>query len=239
MKQILIGTVTGLLISTSLYVWNSNKFTKEQRIFLLICIIFPPAQWVGIFIVLIYNNYKFENTQEKLSEKKVIEEKEKLNLSINNLLELKEKGILTIDEYNEKVDKIESKKIEKEIKNSPEYKKLKSLFDDNILTADEFENKIKILENKYLRNNENSEVLGRNNPKYGYRILCERKKFDTAWGNYREYELEYSDGLKGEVYKGGDSGKYFYVKRTMGPIYPIYENNFEEVVYKLYLQLQN
>ena len=145
MERILIGAITGLLISTSLYVWNSNNFTKEQRILLLICIVFPPAQWIGIIIILIYNNYKLENTPEKLSEKKVTEKKIELNTTIDNLLELKEKGILTIDEYNEKVDKIESQKIEVQIKNSSEYKQLKNLFENNILTADEFENKIKLL----------------------------------------------------------------------------------------------
>jgi hypothetical protein len=145
MERILIGAITGLLISTSLYVWNSKNFTKEQRILLLICIVFPPAQWIGIIIILIYNNYKLENTPEKLSEKKVIEKKIELNTTIDNLLELKEKGILTSDEYYEKVDKIESQKIEVQIKNSSEYKQLKNLFENNILTADEFENKIKLL----------------------------------------------------------------------------------------------
>jgi hypothetical protein len=237
MKQVIIGAVMGLLISTSLYVWNSNTFTKEQKIFLIICIIFPPAQWIGILIILIYNNYKSENTPEKLIEKKVIEKKINLNSSIENLLELKEKGILTIDEFNEKIEKIETQKIEEEIKNSSEFKQLKSLFDNNILTLAEFENKIKLLENKYLKKNGNSEVVVSIKPKYDFRILSERKKFDTAWGSYTEYELEYSDGHKGEVYKGGDSGKYFYVKSTMGAIYPIYGNNFEEVVYKEYQQL--
>lgn len=145
MERIIIGGLSALLISTSIYVWNSNEFTKAQKILLLTCFIFPPAQWIGIIIILIYNNYKFENTPEKLNEKKVIEKKIKLNSSIDNLLELKEKGILTIDEYNEKVDKIESHKIEEEIKNSSEYKQLKSLFDNKILTSEEFENKIKLL----------------------------------------------------------------------------------------------
>lgn len=237
MKQVIIGAVMGLLISTTLYVWNSNSFTKIQKMFLLICIIFPPAQWIGIIFILIYNNYKSENTPEKLIEKKVIEKKINLNSSIENLLELKKKGILTIDEFNEKVDKIESQKIKEEIKNSSEFKQLKSLFENNILTLDEFENKIKFLENKYIKKNENSEVVRSIKPKYGYRILSEQKKFDTAWGSYTEYELEYSDGHKGEVYKGSNSGKYFYVKSTMGSIYPIYGHNFEDVVYKQYQQL--
>ncbi len=166
MERIIIGGLSALLISTSIYVWNSNEFTKAQKILLLTCFIFPPAQWIGILIILIYNNYKFENTPEKLNEKKVIEKKIKLNSSIDNLLELKEKGILTTDEYNEKVDKIESQKIEEEIKNSSEYKQLKSLFDNNILTTDEFENKIKLLKtneifNSILKRNEleNSDSL--------------------------------------------------------------------------------
>lgn len=146
MERIIIGSLSALLIYSSAYVWKSNMFTKIQKTLLLICIIFPPAQWLGILIVLVYNNYKLENTPEKLNEKKITEKKIELNSTIDNLLKLKEIGILTNDEYNEKVDKIESRKIEVEIKNSSEYKQLKKLFEINILTKDEFESKVELLQ---------------------------------------------------------------------------------------------
>ena len=75
MERIIIGTLSALLIYSSAYVWKSNMFTKIQKTLLLICIIFPPAQWLGILIVLVYNNYKLENTPEKLNEKKITEKK--------------------------------------------------------------------------------------------------------------------------------------------------------------------
>lgn len=61
--------------------------------------------------------------------------------SIHNLSNLKENGILTESEYNEKIEKIESQKAEHSLLSSIEYKQLKSLFDSGILTKKEFKNK--------------------------------------------------------------------------------------------------
>src|SRR5690606_4223191 len=87
-------------------------------------------------------------------------ENKKHNSKIENLAHLKDKGILTEKEYDEKIKNLESSKIETQLKFSDDYKKLKSLFDDGILTKEEFETKVKILtekkENEKIRNKEKS-----------------------------------------------------------------------------------
>lgn len=138
-QSIGVGAVVGLITASSLYVWNSDEFTKEQKTFLLIAMVFAPVQWIGVLVIKYYNKHKFENTPERKTEKK-------LDSTISNLTELKEKGILTEVEYNTKVEKIENEKEEQTIKNSLEYKQLKSLFDGGILTKEEFESKIQLLQ---------------------------------------------------------------------------------------------
>ncbi len=140
-----VGLIVGLAIGISLYVWNSDNFTKTQKIGLICCVIFPPLQWGSILLVLAYNNSLKNNSQLKITEKKVDQTETKLALSISNLEELKEKGILTKKEYKEKIKKIETQKNNQKIKKLKEYKQLKSLLENNILTNNEFENKIKLL----------------------------------------------------------------------------------------------
>ena len=134
-----VGAIVGLITASSLYVWNSDEFTKEQKTFLLIAMVFAPIQWIGILLIKYYNNHKFESTPERKTEKK-------LDSTISNLTELKYKGILTEEEYKTKIDKIEAEKTEQNLKNSLEYRQLKNLFDSGILTKEEFENKIQLLQ---------------------------------------------------------------------------------------------
>jgi hypothetical protein len=101
---------------------------------------------------------------------------------------------------------------------------------------------LKFLENKYLKNNRNSSSLGsrqkgtiNENAKYGYSIISETEKYDIAWGNFTEYKIEFSDGRDGEVYKGGNSGKYFFMDMIFGKKYAA---NFEQVVYEYHLYLR-
>ena len=102
---------------------------------------------------------------------------------------------------------------------------------------------LKFLENKYLKNNGNSSGLGstqkgtiNEDANYGYNIVGEKEKFDIAWGNFIEYAIEFSDGRKGEVYKGGNSGKYFFYMELA--CRKKYFNNFEQAVYELFMYLR-
>ena len=137
-----VGIIVGLTFASSAYIWNSDNFTKEQKTILLIFVVFPPLQWVATLLVSIYNTNRENNTIEKITEKKI-------DFTISNLSNLKQKGILTENEYKEKVTKIDQEKTEQYLKSSVEYKQLKSLLDNNILTQEEFDKKIKIIEKKY------------------------------------------------------------------------------------------
>ena len=143
--SIVVGLLVGVVIGTSTYIWNSASFNKTQKIILVLLLVFPPAQWVGILLVLANNYWSVESSSEKVNERKVEQVKNNLELSLSNLFQLKEKGLLTDLEYYEKVAKINTVKVQQDIQNLPEYKQLKSLFDSGILTKDEFESKIKIL----------------------------------------------------------------------------------------------
>lgn len=144
-NEIAVGAVVGLITASSLYVWNSDEFTKEQKTFLLIAMVFAPVQWVGILVIKYYNNYRKNNSLEKVTERKVSQVKSSLDNSISNLRELKNKGIITENEYKNKVQKIEEAKTEQNLKNSLEYSQLKSLLDNGVLTKDEFDSKVYLL----------------------------------------------------------------------------------------------
>lgn len=142
-----IGAIVGLLTVSSIYVWQSESFTKTQKIILLVLIIFAPLQWLGILIFSIYNKIQLENSPERIEEKKTENLKSKLDSTIENLNDLNQKGILTDEEFQQKTAKLEAEKAEQDLKNSTEYKQLKSLLDNGILTKEEFENKINLLKN--------------------------------------------------------------------------------------------
>ena len=105
--------------------------------------------FMAIAIWLIYSGSKDEVTKVKNvnleNAANSAKNYDKNRTDIDNLKDLKEKGILTEEEYNQKANKIESEKKEENIKNSQEYKQLKSLFDNGVLTKEEFESKIKRL----------------------------------------------------------------------------------------------
>lgn len=101
---------------------------------------------------------------------------------------------------------------------------------------------LKFLENKYLKNSGNSSGLGstpkgtiNENVNYEYTVVIERERYDIAWGNFIEYKIKFSDGREGEVYKGGSSGRYFFMDLTFGKEYAA---NFEQAIYELYLYLR-
>jgi hypothetical protein len=142
-----VGAIVGLATASSFYIYNSKKLNSVQKTILLICVLFPPAQWLGILIVVAYNKNKENNSVEKIIEREIELKSSNLNLQVESLKDLREKEILTEEEYNQKISKIENEKNEENLKNSQDYKQLKSLFENGILTKDEFEAKVIILTN--------------------------------------------------------------------------------------------
>ena len=149
-----VGLIVGLTFASSAYIWNSESFSKEQKTILLIFLVFPPLQWISILLISLYNTNQINSTPEKITEKKI-------DSTIANLTDLRQKGILTELEYKEKLYKIEQEKTEQSLKNSSEYKQLKSLFESNVLTKDEFHNKTNILKNNLKDKSENLQTVYR------------------------------------------------------------------------------
>lgn len=143
-----VGLIVGGVIASSIYVYQSDRFSKPQKVFLLICIIFPPLQWISILVLLGVNYYKEQNSTEVLKEKQTIKEISSFDDKITYLKDLRYKEILTEQEYNEKVKNVENSKSEHHLEHSEDYKKLKSLFDDGFLTQKEFESKVEILKSR-------------------------------------------------------------------------------------------
>lgn len=141
----LVAGIVGLTTASCIYIWKSDRFNKSQKTFLLLCFFFPPLQWLAIIITLAYNNHIENNSVEKVAEREIEQQTNTLNSQVENLKNLKIKGILTEEEYIQKTNKIEQEKIEENLKNSQAHKQLKSLFDSGILTKEEFENKVQIV----------------------------------------------------------------------------------------------
>lgn len=153
----LVGVLVGLVTASSIYVWKSDEFNKTQKTLLLICLLFPPLQWVMILVAKYYNNLAYKKSKEYTH----YTTERKIDSSRSTLKELKDGGIITEEEYKEKVEKINKQKTELNILNSREYTQLKSLFESNILTKEEFENKVNMLKSR------NSDKL----PHMHYRII--------------------------------------------------------------------
>lgn len=144
-----VGLIVGGVIASSIYVYQSDKFSKAQKAFLLICIIFPPLQWISILILLGINNYKEQNSPETKRQEEIDRKKYNLDDKIHVLSELREKGLLTDEEYYRKLKKLKESKYDFEITLSEDYKILKRLLDDDVLTEQEFNTKIGVLKDRY------------------------------------------------------------------------------------------
>jgi hypothetical protein len=166
-KDIGVGLIIGLLVATTIYVYNSIRFNKAQKIILYICIIFPPAQWVLILVFLLYDYLKNQNSPEVKTQKENVKQTQSIADKLETLKELHEQGILSDNEYYEKSAKLKTEKLQIELKQTDEYKKLKSLYDDGILTKDELKSKIekiKLKKEKTKVENKNSHHIEQYDP---------------------------------------------------------------------------
>jgi ABC-type multidrug transport system fused ATPase/permease subunit len=137
-NQIGIGILVGLTVTSTIYILQSDYFTKIQKVILGILFIFPPAQWVLAIISGLWNKYNNVSIGFKI---------DKTEKQIAQLQNFKNKGLLTEEECEEK-SKVIIRKYKKEILiKTKEYKSLKKLNESGILTDKEFKQKIKLLKN--------------------------------------------------------------------------------------------
>lgn len=192
-----VGLIVGLVIATTLYVYNTDRFNTVQKIILYMCVIFPPAQWLLILIFLTLDYTIDTNSKETKERREIIKQASNYDSKLDYLKDLKDKELLTEEEYNQKAEKINSEKKDTEIKQTEEYIKLKSLYDDGILTKEEFEDKI-------------SKIKIENSIFNFYKIKS-GKNFKI--GKFEEYYVENKYGKKFKnIYKSLSSNKFFIYK---------------------------
>ena len=140
-----VGLVVGLTTASSIFIYKSQKFTRLQKLILLICILFPPIQWLLAVIILFINHYRFKNLPENIRQQRI---QDKININeskLSTLQDLYDKGLITDSEYIEKTRILQKAKFNLELEKSDDYIKLKSLLDENLLTQEEFNDKVQSL----------------------------------------------------------------------------------------------
>jgi hypothetical protein len=141
------------------------------------------------------NNYDNDENNFKTKSSKQIKKGE-----LQKLKELHEQGILTDNEYYEKLAKIKTEKLQTELKLTYEYKKLKSLYDENILTKQEFESKVQGLKNNA------SDTLG-------FIFHKVKNGYSNKLGEYEEFFLKNTNDKKySHIYKLKSNNQYFIYK---------------------------
>lgn len=237
--EMVVGLIVGLILVTSIYVLKSENFTKTQKIILLICALFAPLQWIGIFIFLSYN--KTNSAPKNAVENKVIDHKAQFESTIESLKNLKEKGVLSADEFEQKLHKIELEQLDQDIKKTVEYKQLRKLYDLEILTQEEFESKIFFLKREYekkrngvmeVKSNVSQLTEGSND--YDIEVKHESTNFDNKLnrfvGKFIVYEIKesYSELNGFEIYKSFNDERFFIKEGTNIHYFPTIEDLINE-----------
>lgn len=182
-KRIIIGMLTGLVLATTAGIWSSKHFSKSQKIFLTICVIFPPAQWVFAIIIYAYNK----------KNDIIIDYKQNINSKdLEKLKHLKNSNLLSDEEYEIKAGKIKTESILNDIKKTGEYKALSQLNKKGILTDNEFDEKIELL-NKQITNQGN---LTEDQEDSGKELITRLKKRII---DYTEQNFSDSTFLRGTI----------------------------------------
>ena len=191
-ERIGVGLIVGFTIASTFFVYETKRFNKSQKVFLYLCIIFPPAQWLGILILLLINNLAYKNSVKGKKEKRLKEERTDYQTKLEDLRYLKDQKILTEKEYKEKAEAIDSLNTESKFKQSNNYKKLKKLYDNGILTQQEFEAKVQIIKNKASFSNQQKQQFDKEKidddflkglwkMKDGNLLLNGSKSFEIQW----------------------------------------------------------
>ena len=141
MEYLVLSAVVVLTFASSIYVWRSDNIGLEQKNILLFLMAIPPIQWQGILFALLFNHHSSASKQEK----RLLTLNKNYQSSMDNLTELRRKGILEEYEYYEKVAKIKNVKAIQDIKDCADYKQLKKLLDSDILSKEEFDRKVLLI----------------------------------------------------------------------------------------------
>ncbi|CAM4316940.1 hypothetical protein EWU23_09265 [Cytophagaceae bacterium 50C-KIRBA] len=147
-KNILVGTIVGLVFASSLHIWKSDKISQTQKWILIPMFLFPPLQWVALMMVTLYNNYSSRNEELQENIEINVNSGNDLDQAIDNLVELRVKGIISFEELMKNIRVIEKKKLEKNLLKSKEFEQLKYLLDIDVISNEEFDIKVEQLKEK-------------------------------------------------------------------------------------------
>ena len=134
-----VGILVGLVFTTTTAIISSDYYTKPQKIILGILFIFPPAQWILALIIGLWNKQTESTVGFKI---------DSANNSKKELERLRDIGLLSDLEFEEKTQKLIRQKLDELFLKSEEYKSLERLKKQGILTPKEFEIKIELLKEK-------------------------------------------------------------------------------------------
>jgi hypothetical protein len=155
-ERILIGLISGLVVSIGAWVWHSDFFTKTQKIIIFISLLFPPGALAVIILISIYNNVRPNKAAPNPTVTQPTKDLSVLEESLGKIKELHEKGIFTDSELNEKTSELEKqirsiqeekaqKSFESKVKESEEYRALLVLRSSQVISSEEFDKKVKKL----------------------------------------------------------------------------------------------
>ncbi|MGY5849182.1 WG repeat-containing protein [Salegentibacter sp. F14] len=99
-------------------------------------------------VALIYSTQHKKIQEEKRKEKAYLRERAIINEiseKEENLINLRDKGILSEGEFKSKISKIHQDKAYTELEKTKEYQQLKQLYNSGVLTKEEYDSKVKIL----------------------------------------------------------------------------------------------
>lgn len=142
-SQVIFSIIIALL---ALSIFFTNKGENFSFAVLLVCI--------SLFTSSAYLYKLYDENINNIDPKFYFSSKNETNHYVSNISKidslnnLKEKGILSEDEYNEKTKIVNQEIKEKRLKETEEYKQLESLLNSQLLTREEFENKVNILKEK-------------------------------------------------------------------------------------------
>lgn len=191
---------------------------------------------VGIVFVVSGYLKNRKTKQQKAIEKKSVSQQESFNVKINSLKQLKEKGILTDQEYESKTKKLEEDNLTKSLENYEEYKQLEALYEDGILTKEEFESKVEILKNKI---NTKEETVTEEEEQF-FEGLCIFTNEDLDFGFKNEQGqiiiepiYEYAENFNNGLALVRTNSKFGFIDRNGKIVIDIiYDNEYKAIVAK-------
>jgi len=101
---------------------------------------------------LIYSTQHTKIQEEKRKEKAYFKERAIINeisKKEENLINLRDKGILSEEEFSSKSSQLHADRVKTEVEKTEEYRQLNYLYESNILSKQEFDSKVELLIDKY------------------------------------------------------------------------------------------